>query len=151
MYMHTHTHLCLTELALSRAEATHACTPILLPYALLTAATHACTPLLPYALQVQSLVELLIWGRTETARNNRQFASALTHLASLLQTHADAGPAAAASEEAQACVHKLQTQVIETPLFLLMVLSTAAAAASLLLQMDDPFRLETPLLLVMMY
>ena len=71
-------------------------------------------------------------------------------LASLLQTHADAGPAAGASEEAQACVHKLQTQVIETPLFLLMVYS-APAAASLLLQMDDPFRLETPLLLVMMY
>ena len=71
-------------------------------------------------------------------------------LASLLQTHADAGPAAGASEEAQACVHKLQTQVIETPLFLLMV-SSAAASASLLLQMDDPFRLETPLLLVMMY
>ena len=72
-------------------------------------------------------------------------------LASLLQADADAGPAAGASEEAQACVHKLQTQVIETPLFLLMVLSSAAAAASLLLQMDDPFRLETPLLLVMMY
>ena len=63
---------------------------------------------------------------------------------------ADVGPAAGASEEAQACVHKLQTQVIEIPLFLLMV-SSAAAAASLLLQMDDPFRLEAPLLLVMMY
>ena len=125
---------------------THRCCPM--PY--LMQATHACTPLLPAALQVQSLVELLIWGRTETARNNRQFASALTHLASLLQAHADAGPAVGASEEAQACVHKLQTQVIETPLFLLMV-SSAAAAASLLLQMDDPFRLATPLLLVMMY
>ena len=69
---------------------------------------------MPSASQVQSLVELLIWSRTETARNNRQFAGALAQLASLLQAHADAGTAAGVSEEAQACVHKLQTQVIET-------------------------------------
>jgi len=58
---------------------------------------------------VQSLAEILIWAHTSATRQHPQFVAALEQLTALAGQSSGAAASASSPQEAEACVHKIQT------------------------------------------
>jgi hypothetical protein len=58
---------------------------------------------------VQSLAEILIWAHTSATRQHPQFVAALEQLTALAGQSSGAAASASSPQEAEACVHKMQT------------------------------------------